>query len=418
MASGKPYLTLDDLALDGKTVLLRVDINSPIADGRVTGKDRIVAAADTVDAVASRGARVIILAHQGRKDSDDFTSLKEHAGILDAVTTCKVGFFPGIHSPEALAAIRAVPVGEALMLENVRGLDDENMKADVATLADTAFVKDLASVADVFVNDAFSAAHRGQTSLVAFAEHLPSAAGVTMDQELTALAQACEDPEHPNVYFLGGAKPEDSIAVMRHNFERDVLDTALLGGLVGELFLVARGRDLGKPTMEFLKKKGILNLLPEAEALLEEYDPYIMTPSDLAVKNGHGEREVFDLDDFPKNYMVLDIGDHTIAEYRKIIFGAKSLMMNGPAGLYEEKPFDKGTEAMLKAFRRSPGFSLLGGGHTTTALHEFGMTFDEFGYVSLAGGALMAYITGKTLPGVEALHRSRERFADSAIVIA
>ncbi len=410
MASGKAYLTLDDLDLDGKTVLLRLDINSPIADGRVMGKDRIAASAESVDALASRGARVIILAHQGRQGSDDYTSLAEHARILDDATTATITFQPSVHDAPALAAISGVMPGAALMLENVRGLDDENAKGTPEALANTAFVKDLAKIADYFVNDAFSAAHRAQTSLVGFAEVLPSAAGVAMDRELTALANAVSAPADPSVYFLGGAKPEDSIAVMQHNFSRGVLDTALLGGLVGELFLVARGHKLGKPTMELLERKGILKLLPEAEALLAEYDYAILTPVDVAMKNGHNEYETAWIENLPINHPILDIGPETMAAYRKEILEAGSLMMNGPAGLYEEPPFDKGTRAILEAFRESKAFSLLGGGHTTTALHAFGHEFSDFGYVSLAGGALMSFITGKKLPAVDALERAAARY--------
>lgn len=406
----KAYLTVDDLTCQGKTVLLRVDINAPIVDGKVAGKDRIFAAAATVDQIASKGARVVILAHQGRKGDADFTSLREHAAILDEETKCNVSFVDDIAGEKALAAIRALQPGHALMLENVRGLDDETKKAKAPEHAQAAFVKALAGVADYYVNDAFSAAHRSQASLVGFTELLPSAAGLTMDRELTALALAVDDPERPAVAFLGGSKPEDSIEVMRANFARGTLDTALLGGLVANLFLVARGHDLGKPSMEFLKKKGVLDLLPEAEKLLEDHDALIYTPQDVVVKDGHNNAETVYIDDLPKNFPILDIGPDTIAEYVTEIENAGSLIMNGPAGLYEEAPYDKGTRAVLEAFAKTDAFSLLGGGHTITAITEFGLKTEDFGYVSLAGGALMNYLTGKTLPAVEALRGNKARF--------
>ena len=420
----KPYLTVDDLRVKDKTILLRVDINAPIVDGKVAGKDRIQAAAATVDQLASKGAKVVILAHQGRKGDADFTSLREHAQVLDEYTRCDVRF---VGTPEgapvdawgehvggaaALQAIRNLKPGEALMLENVRALDDETKKGKPADHAAAPFVKALAGVADAFVNDAFSAAHRAQASLVGFTELLPSGAGLTMDRELTALALAVDDPEPPAVYFLGGSKPEDSIAVMRANFAKGTLDTALLGGLVANLFLVARGHELGKPSMELLEKKGILKLLPEAEALLEEYDAQIHTPEDVVIKDGHGHPQTVWVDDLPLNFPILDVGPETIATYVGQIGEAGSLMMNGPAGLYEEKPYDKGTRAILDAFAKSDAFSLLGGGHTITAIGEFGLKMEDFGYVSLAGGALMAYLTGETLPAVEALKGNKQRFGN------
>lgn len=408
--AAKPYLTVDDLPLAGKTVLLRVDINAPIVEGRVAGKDRIQAAAATVDQVASKGGRVVILAHQGRKGDADFTSLREHATILDDFTDCGVSFVDDISGEKALAAIKSLAPGHALMLENVRGLDDETKKGKPSDHAQAPFVKTLAAHAEFFVNDAFSAAHRSQASLVGFTELLPSAAGLTMDRELTALAQAVDHPEPPAVYFLGGSKPEDSIAVMKANFAKGTLDTALLGGLVANLFLLARGHELGKPSMELLEKKNILPLLPEAEKLFEQYDSQILTPEDVVLKDGHGKAQTVWVDDLPMNFPILDLGPESIKTYVEEIENAGSLMMNGPAGLYEEPPFDKGTRAVLRAFSESDAFSLLGGGHTVTAIGEFGLSFDDFGYVSLAGGALMSYLTGETLPAVEALKKNKERF--------
>lgn len=411
MASAKPYLTVDDLSLKGKTVLLRVDINAPIVGGKVAGKDRIEAAAATLDQVASKGARVVVLAHQGRKGDADFTSLREHADILDAITHCDVGFVEDVAGPLALSTIKALPPGSALMLENVRGLDDETRKVKPAEHAQAPFIRALASVSDAFVNDAFSAAHRSQATLVGFTELMPSAAGLTMDRELNALAKAVDAPEPPCVYFLGGSKPEDSIAVMKANFLKGTLDTALLGGLVANLFLVARGHELGKPSMELLEKKGILQLLPEVEKLLDAYDDRIMTPQDVVLKDGHGHPQTVWVDDLPLNFPILDIGPETTSDYVAAIRDAGSLMMNGPPGLYEEPPYDKGTRAILGAFAQSDAFSLLGGGHTITAIGEFGLKFEDYGYVSLAGGALMAYLTGETLPAVEALKKNKERFA-------
>ncbi|MHB8586665.1 MAG: phosphoglycerate kinase [Thermoplasmatota archaeon] len=406
----KPYFTLDDLPLSGATVLLRVDINSPIQSGRIAGTDRIEAAAETVDALAGKGARVVILAHQGRKGDPDYTSLREHAQVLGKVTKAKVSFVEDIAGPTAIAAIKGLPAGHAVMLENVRGLEEEGKKGSPEEHAKASFVATLASVSQFYVNDAFSAAHRSQASLVGFPLLLPSAAGITMDRELTALSQAIENPEAPAVYFLGGAKPEDSMAVMEHNFRRETLDLALLGGLVGELFMVARGQNLGPETMDLLKRRGLLEMLPRAKALLDAHDELILTPMDVAVRDGKGNRIEIATEELPAHGLIQDIGKATIAAYEEAIADAGSLMMNGPAGLYEEPHFDVGTKAILRAFARADAFSLMGGGHTTTAIHKFGMSFDDYGYVSLAGGALMGFLTGEKLPAVEALNESKRRF--------
>ncbi|HLE96306.1 MAG TPA: phosphoglycerate kinase [Candidatus Thermoplasmatota archaeon] len=405
----KPYLTLDDLKLDGATVLLRLDINSPIVDGHVQGRDRIEASAETVTALAGRGARTVVIAHQGRKGGDDFTSTREHAEIIANVAKAPVSFVPDVAGSRALEAIKGLRKGEAVVLENVRGHDDENRKGTPAALAELPLIRTLAAQAEYFVNDGFSVAHRPQATIVAFPELLPSAAGLTMDRELTALAQAVDAPEEPLVYVLGGAKPEDSIAVMKSNLASGKLSAALLGGLVGELFLVARGHELGPATKEVLQRKKVLDLLPQARDLLDAYDDAIYTPEDVAVKGASGVREELWIDDLPAKGVVLDIGRETMATYREIVVEAGSLMMNGPMGFYEEAPFDEGTRALLGAFAETDAFSLMGGGHTVSAIRQFGHAFDEFGYVSLAGGALMAYLTGEELPGVAALKRSAAR---------
>ncbi|HWG92470.1 MAG TPA: phosphoglycerate kinase [Candidatus Thermoplasmatota archaeon] len=411
MATQKPYLTLNDVGLAGKTVLLRVDINSPIVNGKIQGTDRIEAAAETVNYLSGKGARTVLIAHQGRKGSDDYTSLEEHAQVLQKFTKATVRFVPDVYGDKAVAAIKALKNGEVLVLENVRGTDDENKKGKPQELAQTQLCQVLAKNADFFVNDAFSAAHRSQTSMVGFTELIPNVAGLTMDRELTALAQAVDNPRRPAVYILGGAKPEDSIAVMKANFGKGTLDKALLGGIVGNLFLHARGHDLGPQTIEYMQKKGILDLLPQAEALLEEYDADIVTPEDVAVRTTKGQRENLWVEDLPMDAPVLDIGPEAIATYKEIIANAGSLMMNGPMGLYEDANYSLGTKEILHAIAANKNaFSLMGGGHTITAIHQFGLTFEDYGYVSLAGGALMSYLTGEELPAVSALKASATKF--------
>lgn len=407
------WLTLDDLKLQGKTVLLRVDMNSPIQGGRVAGTERIQASAESVRALAQRGAKVVVLAHQGRRGDEDFTSLREHAALVGKAAGLPVHFVEDTAGPKAVEAIQRLKAGEALVLENVRGLDEETRKAKPEEHARASFVKALAKHADYYVNDAFPASHRSQASLVGFPLLVPSAAGPAMHGELVALDKASGNPEPPAVYVLGGAKPEDSIAVMRHNFAAEKLDLALLTGLVGELFMVARGHELGQPTMEILQRKGVLQHLPAAEKLLEEFDEGIITAEDVGVRSRRGREDVW-VEDFPAEFPILDIGPATVETYTEHLSQAGTIVLNGPAGLFEEPPFDMGTKAMLKAVKESPAFSLLGGGHTTSSLHKFGHKDSDFGHVSLAGGALMAYLTGEPLPAVEALKESAKRFKGSA----
>jgi phosphoglycerate kinase len=366
------FLTLDDLQVAGKTVILRLDVNSPIKNGRIAGTDRLQAAALTLSELLGKHAKVVVLAHQGRKGDDDYTSLSEHADYLSKFAKASVAFTGDLEGDEALSAARGLKPGEAVVLENVRSLEEETRKAAGAEHARTMFVSRLAGVADFFVCDAFSAAHRSQASLVGFPELLPSAAGRSMERELKAIMAAVEDPEHPNVYYLGGSKPEDSLHVMRHNFASGSLDTAIVGGLVGELFLVARGHDLGKPTMALLEKRGVTKHLPEAEKILEAYDEAIITPSDLAMKGDDGREEIF-IDELPGKFTIYDIGEAAVAEAKGIFADANSIMVNGPAGLYEEPPFDIGTRGILKAVAESKAVSLIGGGHTTSAIKTFGM---------------------------------------------
>ncbi|MBI4393739.1 MAG: phosphoglycerate kinase [Euryarchaeota archaeon] len=408
------FLTLDDLQVAEKTVILRLDVNSPIKNGRIAGTDRLQAASATLAELLEKKAKVVVLAHQGRKGDDDYTSLGEHAQYLARFAEMTVTFTDDLDGDRALSAVRALKPGEAVVLENVRSLEEETRKATGAEHATTRFVSRLSGAADYFVCDAFSAAHRSQASLVGFPQLLPSAAGRSMERELKAIMAAVEDPAHPNVYYLGGSKPEDSLHVMRHNFAAGSLDKAIVGGLVGELFLVARGHDLGTPTMTLLEKRGVTKHLPEAEKILEAYDESIITPSDLAMKGDAGREEIF-VDELPGKFPIYDIGEAAVAEAKEIFRDANSIMVNGPAGLYEEPPFDIGARGILKAVAESKAVSLIGGGHTTSAIKTFGMKNDDFGYVSLAGGALMAFITGEKLPAVVALEESKKRFGSKDV---
>ena len=238
---------------------------------------------------------------------------------------------------------------------------------------------------------------------------LPSAAGPLVQAEVDALEKAAK-ADGSRVLVLGGSKVEDAMKILAHHLDKDLLDAALLGGLVGELFLIARGHDLGEPTRALLEKADALQYLPMAETLLERFDDQLVTPLDLALEVG-GRREDTFVEELPTTHRILDIGAATVDRFRELIQDAEALVLNGPMGVYETPPFDLGTREVLDAAAASPGWSVVGGGHTLTAIDRFKVDRSRFGHVSLAGGALITYLTGDPMPGLEALQESARRFS-------
>jgi phosphoglycerate kinase len=249
------------------------------------------------------------------------------------------------------------------------------------------------------VLDAFSAAHRAQASIVGFYKK-PVVAGRVMERELTALNKLRE-PKHPSIFIFGGAKADDSIGIMEHLLSEGKMDYALTCGVPGELFILASGRELGK-TLDFLKEKKALEHLPKARELLEKYKGKILFPQDVAVDAG-GKRKEIAISSLPSKESIMDIGKETAKLYEAKIAGAATVMMNGPAGVYEQDEFAYGTRAILKAIEASKAFSVFGGGHTLSALDKFKIDKKRLGYVSLAGKALIEYLSGEELPGVKML---------------
>lgn len=413
-ASHEPLVaTLDDLEWNERRALARIDINTPIEGGRIAGDARLRESSRTLQELIDRGAGVIVLAHQGRPGKPDFTSLEQHAEVLGGVLGTEVAFVPHIDDDEALTAASKVSPGEVLVLDNVRRAKGETEQVPAEVHAERKWVRRLAGEAEAFVLDAFSAAHRSHASLVGFPLLLPSAVGPLMGAELDALSKVTSDDGGERVLVLGGAKVEDSLKVLNHHLEGGLVDTALVGGLVGELFLQARGHKLGPATEAVLEKNGATAFLSLAEALVEKYDAQVLGPIDVAADVG-GEREDLFVEALPAAHKLLDIGPETAATFVKAIRAADTVVMNGPMGAYEQEPFAHGTREVLEACKASDAFTLLGGGHTVTALEHFGMTFDDFGHVSLAGGALITYLTGDPLPAVTALEESARRFAVGA----
>jgi phosphoglycerate kinase len=398
------YLTLDDFNVKDKVVLVRVDFNSEIdpETKRVTSGVRIRAHAETtIKELAEKGAKVVILAHQGRKGEADFTPLKQHAEILGRILKCPVKYVADIYGEEAQAAIKNLQSGEVLVLGNVRGFDGETKKGTPEEHAKTPLVQKLAPLADLFVNDAFAAAHRAHVSMVGFTAVLPSAAGRIMERELKSLSRALETPEKPCVYVMGGAKADDSLEISKYVLGNGIADCVVVGGVTSQLFLAAKGVNLGKTTIDFLAKKELTGLIPGIKALMQKYPDGIAVPGDVAL-DVKGKRKEITVDQLPTEYSIFDIGTKTAENYAEIISKAKSIVVSGPMGVYENKEFNYGTKKVFEAIADSKAFSLAGGGNTIAAIQEYGLT-KKISYISTAGGALIEFLMGKKLPGVVAL---------------
>ena len=403
------YKTLDDFQVKNKVVLVRVDFNSEIdpVSKKVTSDVRIRAHAEsTLKELAEKGAKTVVLAHQGRKGDQDYTSLKEHAEVLQKILKCPVKYVDDLFGDKAKSAIKSLQGGEILVLENVRSWDKETKSMSPEDASKTELVQNLAPLADLFVNDAFAAAHRGHVSMVGFTAVLPSAAGRIMERELKSLSKALEKPEKPSVYVMGGAKADDSLEISKYVLSKGIADYVLTGGVTGQLFLAAKGIVLGKGNMAYLEKKELTSLIPGIKALEKQFGDKVLTPVDFALEV-NGKRKEIPISKLPTENSIMDIGAKTVESYVKIIADAKSIVVSGPMGVYENKEFNYGTKKVFEAIANSKAFSLAGGGNTIAAIQEYGLT-KKIGYISTAGGALIEFLMGKKLPGVVALETATQ----------
>lgn len=387
----KGFLTIDDFDFKGKRVLLRVDLNSAVVNGKIILSDRIVEHAKTIKELIGKKAKVVVLAHQGRPGDKDFISLKQHARLLNKYV--KIKFVDDIIGSKAIKAIEDLKTGEALLLDNVRFLKEE-----LDYKKGNKFVKKLKPLSDIFVNDAFSVVHREQTSVVGFAKVLPSCLGRVLEKEIKAV-QGMELSKKPSVYIVGGEKPDDYMFLITHVLENKKVDKILACGLFGQLCLIAKGYALGGQN-KYLEKKGLIKVVPEIRKLLK-YNK-IETPVDMAVKYKRKRKDI-DLKDFPIKEEIFDIGPKTTKKYSEIIRKAKTIFMKGTCGHAEDKRFSQGTKTVLRAIEKSNAFSLIGGGHSSTAVKELKINKSKISYISLSGGALVKYLSGERLPGIEVL---------------
>ncbi len=404
------FLTLDDINVKDKVVLVRVDFNSPVdpETKKILDDARIRAHGETtIKELAGKGAKVVILAHQGRKGDADFIPTKQHAEILGKILGKPVKYVDDIFGEKAKNEIKKLKSGEILVLDNVRAFSAETKEGTPEDHAKTDLVKNLAPLADFFVNDAFAAAHRAHVSIIGFTAVLPSAAGRIMERELKSLGKVLEKPEKPCIFILGGAKADDSLEISKYVLDSKIADYVLTGGVVGQVFLAAKGTDLGKPNMDFLKKQKLMDLLPGIKELEQKYPERIKVPKDVAVET-NGKRKEIMVEKLPTDCSMFDIGAKTVEDYSKAIRNAKTIVVSGPMGVYENSEFSFGTRRILDEIANSKAYSLAGGGHTIGALQEFELS-SRISYVSTAGGALIEFLMGKKLPGVTALEKAATR---------
>jgi phosphoglycerate kinase len=393
------FRTLDQADVKGKRVLVRVDLNVPMENGRVSDATRIERIAPTITEIADKGGKVILLAHFGRPKGRDLKdSLRPVAEEVARVIGRPVAFAEDCIGPAAEVAVARLPAGDILCLENTRFHKDEEKN-------ESAFVAALAKLGDLYINDAFSAAHRAHASTEGLAHKLPSYAGRTMQAELDALAKALGRPEHPVAAIVGGAKVSTKLELLGNLIER--VDTLIIGGGMANTFLAAQGKKVGKSLSEHDLADTARAILSKAAAKGCE----IVLPVDAVVATkfeaGAPSRAV-SVEEVGPDEMILDIGPRSVEHVCSVLARSKTLVWNGPFGAFELEPFDNGTvevaEAAAELTTAGKLTTVAGGGDTVAALNAAGVA-DRFTYVSTAGGAFLEWLEGKTLPGVKALQQ-------------
>ena len=410
--------TLDEAELSGRTVLCRVDINQPVdrASGTLKSTNRIAACVPTVRELSDRGAKVVLMAHQGSDiEYKNYYTTKPHAAVLTRLLGREVKWVEDVCGPAARAAIRELKDGEVLLLDNVRFMAEEQTLFEQKLCltheqqARTQVVQKLAPLADLYVCDAFAAAHRDQPTLCGFEQVLPSYMGRLFEKEFCTVSQVMEAPDRPCVFVLGGAKISDAFLMMDTVLERGVADKVLTGGLVGNIFLTALGREIGRGSVDFIMKSNYGEYIGKAKELYSRYAEKLALPEDLAWVEDGARREA-PLGQVPGDIAAVDIGQKTMETYRAAILGAKTVFVNGPMGVFEQAPSEAGTKAVWQALADTEGFTVLGGGDSITATEKYALT-GKMGYICTGGGALIRFLTGEELPVVRALREGAVTFS-------
>ena len=406
-------LTLDNVNVEGKTVIVRVDINSPMAPATNTFLDdtRIKAIIPTLNRLSK--AKVIILAHQSRPGKDDFTSTLGHSRELGRLLGRQIKWVDDIYGSKAMDAIEQLQDGQILMLNNVRMDEQEiSVRGDFSTLSKTKMVQALSGIADIFVNDAFACAHRSTASITGFTHEIPCVAGELMGREIRMIDSALENPQRPCLAILGGIKVDDSVTVADNMLRQGIADDIWVTGGVANMMVELSGVEIGDLNHNFLVNElgdNYHSTVETAKSLLNDFPNKIHLPIDLAA-NIEDNRVDLVLGDLPVEAPLIDLGIQSTIAVSAAIKNAGTVILNGPAGVFELPDFSLGTIEILNACAESDAYAVMGGGHTATLVMKYGLA-GKMGHVSTGGGASLDYIAGRTLPGIASLEASAKQFA-------
>ena len=406
-------LTLEDVDLKGRTVLYRVDVNSPLepSTGRLLDDGRLRGVVPTMDALQS--SKVVILAHQSRPGKSDFTNMSKHCERLSEILERPIKFVPDVCGDEAIQVIENMSEGDIVFLDNVRGNHEEyGVKySSNQDTEDTGIVSRLSSVADIFVTDAFAAAHRRSPTLTGFTNSLPCIAGTLMEKEISSLRMALNDPPNPYLAILGGAKCDDSVRVALNLISKGQVDRIAFVGVTGNLMLWIDGNDIGERNMEFIR-----NTLGDdfevawemSERILSEHPEKAFLPVDVAVES-NGSRSQLSIDELPTEDPIYDVGIETLRSLKPLVENAGCILWNGPASYFELPEFAFGTIEILNMCTETEAMTIIGGGHTSALVNSRGVS-SLVSHNSTGGGSTMSFLSGEPMPVIASLKDSYAKF--------
>lgn len=405
----REYLTIDDIDIRGRTILCRLDLNSPMdPEGNILDDKRFRSHIRTIRELDD--AKVVILSHQSRPGKSDFTTMEPHAKLLSKLIHRNIDYVDDIFGSCATGCIKNMESGDIIMLENSRFFSEESLKRTPEEHSTSHMIRRLAPVSEIFMNDAFSVSHRAHLSMTGFTYVMPSIAGRVMEKEIDALNRGLYDNGRPCIYVLGGTKVDDSLKVIQNVLGRKSADRVLVTGVVANVFLAASGINIGNSNLSFIEKQGYSDQINVARELLGRFNKKIDLPVDVALNNDE-ERIEEKVNNLKNDLPINDIGIDTIVKFSEVIRNAKTVIMNGPAGVFEKEDFALGTHELVRAGTESD-FSVVGGGHIAVSVEQLGIS-DKFSHVSTGGGACIDFLAGEKLPGIEALKDAAVRFRKS-----
>ncbi len=409
--------TIEDFDVKGKTILCRLDLNQPVDRENDTLKSivRIKACVPTLKELVEKGAKLVLMAHQGSDiEYKNFYCTRPHAKVLAELLGQEVKWIDDVVGPTARQMIKDLKEGEILLLDNVRYVSEEQtlfelkLQLSHEEQAKTLLVEKLAPLADLYMCDAFAAAHRDQPSLCGFEYVLPSFMGRLFEKEYCVISELMEQPERPCTFVLGGAKISDAFLMMETVLGNGCADRVIAGGVVGQVLLAAKGEEIGSASLAFIKKGGYEEYIEKSKATLEKYGDKIIVPVDLATVVD-GVRQEFKVGEIPADFNGMDIGAETAKLFKDTIMSSKTVFVNGPMGVFELEPSEYGTKEVWEALGDTEAYTVIGGGDSITATTKYDKT-DKISYICTGGGALIRFLTGEELPVVKALRHAAKAF--------